>query len=262
MSAARRAFAGARVAVALAAAALALAARPAWSAPEEIQVYLDDLTPPGRFGLDVHNNYAARASEVPDYDGERPPAHVYRLTPEFYYGLSRSFELGVYLLTAVDRDRRWHADGAKLRLKFITPHDEEAGPFFGLNLEVGKSDLAVAERPWNYELKGIAGERFGRWLLAVNLDVDSALSSHGGPAQIALDTRLAYGASRRLQLALEAYDELGPLTGPGGLHGRSQMLYAVVDADLRAFDLDFGVGRGLTAAADGWVVKAIVGFHF
>src|SRR5215469_15116177 len=39
------------------AAALLAASRLAHAAPEEIQVYVDDLTPPGRFGMDVHNNY-------------------------------------------------------------------------------------------------------------------------------------------------------------------------------------------------------------
>jgi hypothetical protein len=241
---------------------LALAAPAAWPAAEEIQVYLDDLTAPGRFGLDVHNNYAVRASETPDYDGGRPPDHVYRLTPEFYYGLAPSFELGFYVLTAVDRGHEWHVDGEKLRLKYVAPHDESQGAFWGLNLEIGRSDLAVAERPWNYELKGIFGERFGRWLVAFNLNADSALSSHGGPAMLEFDTRVGYSVSHSTQVALEAYDELGAVSGPGGLHGRSQMLYAVVDSDLKVCDLSAGIGRGLTAASDTWVVKAIVGFHF
>jgi hypothetical protein len=241
---------------------LALAAPAALAAPEEIQVYLDDLTTPGRFGLDVHNNYAVSASTTPDYEGARPPDHVYRFTPEFYYGLTPSLELGLYVLTAVDRSNEWHADGAKLRLKYIAPHEATQGAFWGLNLEVGQSDRAVAEQPWNYELKGIFGERFGRWLVAFNLDVDGALSSHAGPAGVALDTRLGYAISDRTQVALEAYDELGALTSPGGLRDLGQMLYLVVDTDLKVCDLNFGLGRGLTAASDGWVVKAIFGFHF
>ncbi len=241
---------------------LLLSAPAARSAPEEIQIYLDDLTTPGRFGLDVHNNFVVRGSDTPDYAGARPPDHVYRLTPEFYYGLTPSFELGAYVLTAYDRDRAAHVDGAKLRLKYIAPHDAARGAFWGLNLEVGKSDLAIAERPWNYELKGIVGERIGKWLVALNLNVDSALSSRGGPATIDLDARLGYNVGHSTQIALETYDELGALSSPGGLHDRSHTLYVVVDTDLRVCDLSAGVGRGLTAASDSWVIKAIVGFHF
>jgi hypothetical protein len=232
------------------------------AAPEEIQVYLDDLTMPGHFGLDVHNNYAWHASQVPEYDGARPPDHAYRLTPEFYYGLTPSLELGVYVLTAYDRGHDWHVDGEKLRLKYVAPHDGSQGAFWGLNLEAGRTDVAVAERPWNYELKGIVGERVGRWLVAFNANLDSALSSHGGPATLELDTRVGFGVGGATQIALEAYDELGPVSGPGRLHARSQVLYAVLDTDLEACDLIVGIGRGLTAASDGWVAKAIVGFHF
>ncbi len=242
--------------------ALGFATPAALPAPEEIQVYLDDLTTPGRFGLDLHNNYAVSASTTPDYDGARPPDHVYRLTPELYYGLSPRLELGLYLLTALDRGNEWHVDGAKVRLKYVAPHAAADGAFWGLNVEAGKSDPAVAEQPWNYELKGIFGERLGRWLLAFNVNVDSALSSHGGPASLELDTRLGYGLSEATEIALEAYDELGTLTSLGGLRDLSQMLYAVVDTDLKACDLSVGLGRGLTAASDAWVVKVIVGFHF
>ncbi len=241
---------------------LVLSAPAALAAPEEIQVYLDDIAAAGRFGLDVHNNYAVSASTTPDYPGARPPDHVYRLMPELYYGLPRSFELGFYVLTALDRGNDWHTDGAKVRLKYIAPHEATQGAFWGLNLELGQSDLAVAARPWNYEVKGIFGERVGRWLVAFNLIVDSALSSGGGPATLELDTRLSYGVSGATQVALEAYDELGPLTSPGGVHDLSQMLYAVIDSDLGVCDLSLGLGRGLTAASDGWIVKAIVGFHF
>jgi hypothetical protein len=259
VSGGRRARAAAGAALAL---GLVLAAPGAWPAPEEIQVYLDDLTAPGHFGLDIHNNLALRASDLPDYDGARPPDHVYRLTPEFYYGLSPTVELGVYVLTAFDRGHEWHVDGGKIRLKYVAPHDETSGPFWGLNLEVGRSDRAVAERPWNYELKGIVGERLGRWLLAANVNVDSALSSHGGPASLELDTRLGYAISHSTQVALEAYDELGPLSAPGALPARSHVLYLVVDSDLGPCDLSAGIGRGLTGASDGWVLKAIIGFHF
>ncbi len=38
-------------------AAAVIAATPAAAAPEEIQVYMDEMSDPGQFGLDIHNNY-------------------------------------------------------------------------------------------------------------------------------------------------------------------------------------------------------------
>src|SRR5579863_8539733 len=52
-----------------------LMSAPAQAAPEEIQVYLDDLVGTGNFGMDVHNNYVVSGSETPDYPGGETPDH-------------------------------------------------------------------------------------------------------------------------------------------------------------------------------------------
>jgi hypothetical protein len=40
------------------------------------------------------------------------------------------------------------------------------------------------------------------------------------------------------------------------------VLYGVVDAEIKSFDVNFGVGRGLTTASDRWVLKLIVGVRY
>ena len=134
------------------------------AAPEEIQVYIDDMTPPGSFGTDVHNNYVVSGSGTPEYPGAEPPAHVYRLTPEFYYGFSDTIELGLYALTTTQPGGPPNFDGAKVRVKYIAPHDTEQGPFWGANLEIGDTSLRVSPEPWGTELKGIYGYRSEPWL--------------------------------------------------------------------------------------------------
>ena len=232
------------------------------AAPEEIQVYLDDATAPGKFGLDVHNNYALSGTPDADYPGGRPADHVYRLTPEFYYGIAPGLELGAYVLTARDAGGGFHVDGAKMRLKYIAPHDEKQGAFWGVTLEVGRSSLAGAEQPWNYELKGIWGLRRGPWLVAGNLDIDASLSPHGGPAELGVDIKVARDVGHDTQLGLESYSEVGPLRSLGSVGDRSNHVYAVLDRDFGSFDLEVGIGRGLTSASDPWVLKAIIGLHF
>jgi hypothetical protein len=242
--------------------ALSLAcSRLAAAAPEEIQVYVDDLTTPSHFGLDVHNNYASSARDTADYAGEQPPNHVYRLTPEFYYGLSSDLELGMYLLTTHSADGETHFDGEKLRLKFIAPHDAQRGMFWGLNVELGKTSERVSEYPWNLEIKGILGYRQSRWLLAANLNVDRSLA-RTGVATLELDTKFAYDIGHDTQLGAELYDELGPATHPGPLDEFSHALYAVVDTEVHGLEINAGVGWGLTTAADQLVLKLIVGHRF
>ena len=60
-------------------------------------------------------------------------------------------------------------------------------------------------------------------------------------------------------LGIESYNELGTLNNLGHLSHQSEVLYGVVDTEIKYFDLNFGVGRGLTPASDRWVLKLIVG---
>ena len=237
-------------------------APPAMAAPEEIQVYLDDLSEPGKFGVDVHNNYVFSGSSKPSYRGEQPPAHVYRLTPEFYYGLTDTLELGLYVLGT----RAAHSDpsvvGGKFRIKYIAPHDKEQGFFWGANLEVGRTNLRVSPTPWNAELKGIFGYRTGPWTLAVNPNFDWSISRGGGPVTFDVDAKVAYAINAKTQIGFETYNELGPLRNLDSLSKNSKTLYAVVDHDFGGFDLNLGIGKGITKEADKWTLKFIVGTHF
>ena len=252
-----------RLAAALLIAGLGLSTG-AQAAPEEIQVYLDDLVGPGNFGVDVHNNYVFSGSAVPDYPGGEAPLHLYRLTPEFYYGLSDTLELGLYTLTTTQVGRNPSFDGPKVRLKFIAPHDAERGAFWGANLEIGDTSLRVSPRPWGTELKGIYGYRWSRWLAAVNLNLDwTGGAPFAGPVSMDVDSKIAYTVDAGYQLGFESYDELGEASHLGHLDQDTETLYAVLDTDLgKDMDLEAGVGRGLTAASDRWVLKFILGFHF
>jgi hypothetical protein len=224
---------------------------------------MDELTQPGRFGMDVHNNFVVSGSDTPDYPGALAPRHLYRLTPEFYYGFSERVELGLYLLTTITPQGSMNYEGEKLRVKYIAPHDATQGFFWGANLEVGKTDLRVSETPWNAQLKGIWGYRVGRWTFALNANIDGSLSSPSTtPASLEVDTKVAYKTDGDYQVGLESYNELGPRRDLGHLNGLDQNLYLVFDTELGRFDINAGIGRGLTPVSDRWVVKFIVGLHY
>lgn len=229
---------------------------------EEIQVYTDDLSNPGHFGIDVHNNYVMDGSNDPDYPGGQAPNHVYRLTPEFYYGVTPSVELGFYVLTSHSPDDTTYVDGEKVRLKYIAPHDAAGGGYWGANLEVGRTDLRVSEAPWNAELKFIYGYRWSDWSFAVNSDFDWSIADASQPLSMGLDTKIAYRLSEQYQIGLESYNDLGVVRNPGPLNELSQVIYAALDCEFKEFDLNAGIGRGLTTASDRWVFKFIIGTHF
>ncbi len=238
-----------------------LAVSPARAAPEEIQVYMDEMDAPGEFGLDLHNNFVPSGSGTPDYPGAQASLHRYRLTPEFSYGLTPTIDLGAYLpLLTVADGGGLSAEGIKFRVKYIAPKSSAAHTWWGLNLEVGKVSHALDINPWNAELKTIVGGRFGKWLLAANANVDWVVSGpRPGPVTLDVDAKLAYAVNARTQLGVETYSGLGALRRPGGLSGEEQFVYLVADTAIGHWDLDVGLGRGFGAAQDRWVVKAIIG---
>ena len=233
---------------------------PAHAAPEEIQVYENDLDRPGQFGLDVHTNYVLTNHAGPDYVGEQSPDHRFRVTPEFSYGVTSAVELGLYLpLAEVDRSGHFTVDGAKARIKYIAPHAPEQSFYYGVNFEIGHVDHRLDENPWNAELKGITGWRKGPWDLAFNVNIDFAVSGPDkGPATIQFATKASYKVTDKLALGLESYDGAGTFHNFGHFADAGHSIYATADTSIGPWDINFGVGRGYSGEPDKWVVKMIV----
>lgn len=242
-----------------AAAALAAGGR-ALAAEEEIQVYEDDMDHPGQFGLDVHNNYVFSGSSGIEYPGQQASLDRYRLTPEWSYGLTPNFELGLYLpLTTLDRDGHFDADGFKWRLKFIAPRPDTQTWYWGLNFEIGRVGHVLDQNPWNAELKGILGAHLGRWTLATNMNVDFKVAGPvPAPATLEWDTKAAYSLTKDFAIGLESYNGMGTFHRFGAFGASDQALYGTIDANLGKWAFNLGLGHGYGTATDGWTVKAIV----
>jgi hypothetical protein len=245
----------------LAAALLVLAPACAHAAPEEIQVYMDEMGKPGDAGLDVHVNYAADGRTGATYPGEMASGGRWRITPEWSYAVLPELELGLYLpLATIDRDGRAELGGVKGRLKFIAPRKPDQPWFWGANFEIGRVRHDLDVNPWNAELKGIAGYRTGPWTLAANLNIDWAVSGPAKPpTSFQLATKVSYQVGDKTALGLESYNDLGDTHGWTPVARGDQQIYAVMDRSFGDWDLDLGVGYGYGQPEDRWIVKAIVG---
>lgn len=247
---------------ALAALPLALLlAQPARAADEEIQVYMDEIGPPHRLGLDLHFNYVPDGRTSPDYPGEQASEGRTRITPEWSYALDPNTELGLYLpLATLDRDGSFRASGAKARIKWVAPRPENQVWFWGANLEVGKVARSLDINPWNAELKGILGVRKGPWTLAANLNADWVVSGpEHGPVTFQVATKAAYKLSDRTAVGLESYNDLGGGRAFGRLSEQDHQTYLVLDTSLGKWDLNLGAGYGYGHPEDSFILKAVVG---
>ena len=230
----------------------------ALAAPEEIEVYRDDVAPLHAFSLEVNQNYVASGSRDDERDGDLSPVHLYRVTPELNYGIAKDWELGA-LVEGTARGGAFDVHGVEAHIRYIAPRPEESPWYWGFNFETGFTDKHLEERPVTFELRGIAGYEGKRWIVAFNPTFESAANSQAAdPVTFELQGKLGYKVTEKLILGVESFNEFGRVQDFGPLGQQPQMLYATADYEWRGLDLNLGVGRGLTSSSDGWTIKTVV----
>ncbi len=234
--------------------------RVASAAPDEIQVYTEELNDPGKFGLEEHLNYTIKGQQAPDYSGQMTSHHVTQITSEFSYGLTRTLEAGLYVPFAISPDGNSFLNGLRVRLKYIAPRQSDENMFYGLNVEVGRDSTRVSESISTLEIKPIIGYRDTRWLVSFNANLNLGLAanvSHQPQFEPAL--KVTHSMGEGLRGGLEYYGAYGPFNNPLPGDQRAHSLYAVADVDKGGYDVNFGIGRGFVNEGDKWVMKAIIG---
>lgn len=231
----------------------------AFAAPDEIQVYTEEMNDPGQFGLEQHLNYTIKGQQTPDYAGQMTSHHVTQITPEFSYGITQNLEAGLYVPFAFTPDGTSYLNGLRLRLKYITPRQDDEPMFYGMNVEIGRDTLRTSDSISGMELRPIIGYRDARWLLSFNPILNMGLAanvSHQPQFEPAL--KATHSVIEGVRSGLEYYGSYGPLNQMLPGDQRSHSVYAVADIEKNGFDVNFGIGRGFVNAGDKWVMKAIV----
>lgn len=232
--------------------------------PFEVQIYEGDINDPGHAGLELHTNYTAVGRKMESFAGEAVPHRMLRMTLEPSFAPLRWWELGAYLQTAfATADPAAHWAGFKLRSKFILPREYTGDFIFGINFEVGRGVAALGSDEWDTEVRPIVAWTRGPWMVAVNPIVGWALSGplHAAPdfepgAKVRFDTRRGVG------VGVEYFAGLGLLSKLSAVKAQEHYVYLVADLLDGPFDLNVGLGRGVTGISEDWTVKTILGFGF
>ena len=233
--------------------------------PFEIQVYDASIDPPMTAAIELHVNAVVSGLEtVPP--PELPPNHQTHLTAEPSFGLTPWWEVGAYVQSTIRGDGGLDFAGVKLRSKLAAP-PVAGSPFRGaVNFELSRLPAAYDPARWGVEVRPIATASLagGRLYFGVNpiLDWDLAgTDASGRPALEPAATGL-YVLEDLLSLGFEYYANFGPIGRwlPAG--AQEHYLYEVINVyRWKRWEINFGVGEGLTEASNRLVVKAILGFH-
>jgi hypothetical protein len=229
-------------------------------ATDEIQVYNAGIAAPGQFTIQQHLNYIAQGLKDPPFPGGLVSHHSINGTPEFAYGVTDWWEVGLYLPFAI-QDRRFYSDAFKLRTLFVSPNAEQRNFFYGVNFEFSNETPPFAQTRFAMEIRPIIGVRNADYEFIVNPIVDIGFGKYG-EEDFAPAARLARKLGPDLFVGLEYYSDLGQIGNFAKLADQQHTLFAVTDFKLGDFGVNFGVGYGLTPASDRLVIKTIIGYAF
>lgn len=230
----------------------------------EIEVYDGSANAPGVISLENHVNFADRGRKEAD-PPLVPTDRQAHWTFEGALGVTRVWEAGVYLQTALVPREGFSYAGVKLRSKFVTTPGFSRVVHLGANFEIAGIPETFEKDRWSAEVRPIANVTTSTWILSFNPILAVPLTGTGlgeGPhfePALSVKGRL----SNSVALGVEYYGGLGPLGALLPSRDQDHYLFGAGDYDLGGgFDLNLGVGAGLSDASDPLTFKAIVAYEF
>jgi hypothetical protein len=113
----------------LAGAVVSIVLAPPARATDEIQVYNAGIAAVGQFTIQQHLNYIPLGVKDPPFPGGLVSNHSINGTPEFAYGVTDWWEVGLYLPFAI-QNQQFLSDAFKLRTLFVSPNADKRDFFY------------------------------------------------------------------------------------------------------------------------------------
>jgi hypothetical protein len=235
-----------------------LSVAPALAQTDEIQVYDGGLADKGVVNLTWHNNFTPIGVKTPAFPGAVVANKSFNGVTEWALGVTNWFEAGLYLpLYSRDNATGWGIDGVKLRALFVVPHADDRTFFYGANFEFSYNAHRWDATRFTSEVRPIVGWHLKPIDIIVNPILDTAYDGLKN-LEFVPASRIAYNLKSGLAIAAEEYDDFGPLHDFLPLSQQVHQLYGVVDCSWKTWDIEAGVGFGLTDVSDRLTLKVIL----
>jgi hypothetical protein len=225
---------------------------------DEIQVYDGGLAPVGVFNLTLHNNFTPSGIKEPAFPGAVTSHQSLNGVPEWAIGVTNWFEAGLYLpLYTHDKHHGFGIDGFKLSALFAVPNADDRRFFYGANFEFSINAHRWDTTRFTSEVRPIIGWHLKPIDIIINPIVDTAYDGLKN-LEFVPASRIAYNFPSGWTLAAEEYADFGPLRQFVPRGEQAHQLYAVVDRSWKDWDIEAGIGAGLTDASDRLTFKLIL----
>jgi hypothetical protein len=224
------------------------------------EIYNAGIAAPGQFYIQQHLDYVGDGLKSPAFDGGMASHRSLNGRTEFAYGVTDWWELALYLPFSI-KDSEFFSNSIKLRTLFMTPNADQRSFFYGINIQLSNSTPRFSQTRFGLELRPIIGIRKADYEFVVNPIVALGFGKYG-EADFAPAARVARKLAPDLYIGLEYYADFGKIGAFEKMPNQQHSLFAVTDFKVGIFDVNLGVGFGLTPSSDRFVVKTIVGYAF
>jgi len=230
----------------------------------EIQVYGADTVEPRATMVEFHTNFTVDGSKF-IIGGMRPTEHALHETIEITQGFNDWFETGFYIFTSARSGDGWDWVGDHIRPRFRVPEKWHWPVGLSLSNEVGYQRRGFAQDSWTWEMRPIIDKKLGRWYLAFNPTLDKSLhgANVGKGFEFSPNAKVSYDFSKVVSGGLEYYGAVGTIGSFDPLAEQQQQFFPSIDVNVSPdWEINFGVGVGVTRSTDHLIVKAIIGRRF
>lgn len=230
----------------------------------EIQVYPSELMKPRTTMFEFHSNYTPDGVRTTP-DGTQPNHHAFHETLEITHGFTDWLEVGLYEFTSYHPGDGYQWVGMHLRPRIGVPKSWDWPVGLSVSQEIGYQRPAFSTDAWTWEIRPIIDQELGRFYWSANAAFELPIGpgSDGKPVAFSSAVKLGYQLTGKVSAGLEYYGELGPVSHPDPARDQGHQIFPCIDLDVSPdWELNAGVGIGLTPASDPLVIKVIVGRRF
>jgi hypothetical protein len=249
----------------LAIAAWAFAASPAAAQDNyEIQVYSYETVEPGHTMVELHSNFTIEGSKQ-QTSGLYPTNHAFHETLEITHGFTDWFETGFYIFTSARSGQGWQWVGDHIRPRFRVPEKWHWPVGVSLSNEIGYQRRQFSEDTWTWEMRPIVDQKVGRWYWSLNPTFDRSFHGPGVKNGMVFSPnfKFSYDFSPKIAAGFEYYGSVGPVTGFDPVAHQQHQIFPAIDLSLAPqWEINFGLGVGVTRSTDHLIAKMILGYRF
>jgi hypothetical protein len=132
-------------------------------------------------------------------------------------------------------------------------------------MEVGYQQAQFSADTWTWEIRPIFDKKIDRWYFAVNPAFEKSLegpnSSQGWG--FSPSAKFSYDVTPVVAAGVEYYGSFGPVGNFYSGHDQEQQIFPAIDLNFSPdWEVNFGVGFGLTPSTDRLIFKLILGRRF